>query len=329
MHVAGLNIFTPPSDAGPHFVHDLLSEWRKRVHAIAPFNLRPVLRMGLWYWEGRRISNWTTTCHVPAPTRAHPRTVGHGVTPARAPAGPQPPAVESMSSKACPADALPSTARCHALIDGVTSARMAANAMSTDYAVAQGANVGMPFNTLPGAERRLLRKTLQQLMLWLAWAKEIFTGRRRRPVGHRARQLSSRARCPALSGTANALQWNFRFAPVSPPVITLALAHQAHWQRAAGDHRQRCHAGHLRRGTMRIPASRRPPAETAESLTESRISLRGENRCRGQLQVAVLLLGQPGDPRTARDPLKRLGGARRGIHRNDRWIFPDHVRQCG
>ncbi len=51
MHVAGLNIYTPPADAGPDFVTHLLAGWNKSPQAVAPFNLRPVLRMGLWYWE--------------------------------------------------------------------------------------------------------------------------------------------------------------------------------------------------------------------------------------------------------------------------------------
>ena len=51
MHVAGLNIYTPPADAGPDFVAKLLADWNKSLKALTPFNLRPVLRMGLWYWE--------------------------------------------------------------------------------------------------------------------------------------------------------------------------------------------------------------------------------------------------------------------------------------
>jgi diacylglycerol O-acyltransferase len=51
MHVAGLNIYTPPADAGPGFVAKLLADWNKSLQAQTPFNLRPVLRMGLWYWE--------------------------------------------------------------------------------------------------------------------------------------------------------------------------------------------------------------------------------------------------------------------------------------
>jgi diacylglycerol O-acyltransferase len=51
MHVAGLNLYTPPKGAGPDFVSDLLQEWGQHLQALPPFNQRPVLRMGLWYWE--------------------------------------------------------------------------------------------------------------------------------------------------------------------------------------------------------------------------------------------------------------------------------------
>jgi diacylglycerol O-acyltransferase len=51
MHVAGLNIYTPPKGAEPDYVSRLLADWGKHLSARSPFNLRPVLRMGLWYWE--------------------------------------------------------------------------------------------------------------------------------------------------------------------------------------------------------------------------------------------------------------------------------------
>jgi diacylglycerol O-acyltransferase len=51
MHVAGLNIHTPPPGSGPDYVSKLLADWSKYPAAVAPFNLRPVLRLGLWYWE--------------------------------------------------------------------------------------------------------------------------------------------------------------------------------------------------------------------------------------------------------------------------------------
>ncbi len=51
MHVAGLNIYTPPAGSGADFVAKLLEQWGSEVAAQPPFNLRPALRMGLWHWE--------------------------------------------------------------------------------------------------------------------------------------------------------------------------------------------------------------------------------------------------------------------------------------
>ena len=51
MHVAGLNLYSPPPGAGPDFVAQLMSAWRQHPKAISPFNLRPVLKLGRWFWE--------------------------------------------------------------------------------------------------------------------------------------------------------------------------------------------------------------------------------------------------------------------------------------
>lgn len=54
MHVAGLSLFTPPANAGPHFVAETLAHWRTHTRALPPFNQRPVLRFGVWTWEEDR-----------------------------------------------------------------------------------------------------------------------------------------------------------------------------------------------------------------------------------------------------------------------------------
>ena len=51
MHIAGLNLYTPPKGSGPDFVGQLLASWRSHLAAQAPFNQRPVLKMGRWFWE--------------------------------------------------------------------------------------------------------------------------------------------------------------------------------------------------------------------------------------------------------------------------------------
>ncbi len=51
MHVASLQIFTPPKGAGDDFVQTLYQSWRTHLAASKPFNLRPVKQSGLWCWE--------------------------------------------------------------------------------------------------------------------------------------------------------------------------------------------------------------------------------------------------------------------------------------
>ena len=51
MHVAGLNIYSPPKGSGSDYVGRLVAEWGKSLKAFPPFNQHAVLRMGLWYWD--------------------------------------------------------------------------------------------------------------------------------------------------------------------------------------------------------------------------------------------------------------------------------------
>ncbi len=51
MHVAGLQLYTPPPGAGKDFVKELLEGWRKHTVAQPPFNLRARFRLGHWFWE--------------------------------------------------------------------------------------------------------------------------------------------------------------------------------------------------------------------------------------------------------------------------------------
>jgi diacylglycerol O-acyltransferase / wax synthase len=51
MHVAGLNLYTPPRGAGADFIQRLVQGWRQHLQAVPPFNLRPVLKLGRWYWD--------------------------------------------------------------------------------------------------------------------------------------------------------------------------------------------------------------------------------------------------------------------------------------
>jgi diacylglycerol O-acyltransferase len=51
MHVAGLQLYTPPPGAGADFAQQLMESFRKYTAAREPFNLRPEFRLGHWFWE--------------------------------------------------------------------------------------------------------------------------------------------------------------------------------------------------------------------------------------------------------------------------------------
>jgi diacylglycerol O-acyltransferase len=73
MHVAGLNIYSPPHGAKPDYVSNLLVDWGKHLKALPPFNQRPVLRMGLWYWE--EDTEFELDYHVRHLALPHPRRI--------------------------------------------------------------------------------------------------------------------------------------------------------------------------------------------------------------------------------------------------------------
>lgn len=181
MHVAGLNIFTPPRDAGPHFVHDLLNAWRTHTKAIAPFNLRPVLRMGLWYWE--EDTDFELDYHLrhvalPQPGRIREllamvsRQHAHLLDRNR-------PLWEIYVIEGLPGGRFAIYSKMHhALIDGVTGARMAANAMSPDPQARKAPMWDLPFNQHPTARRSKAPEPglLQQLTAMARMGKEILPG---------------------------------------------------------------------------------------------------------------------------------------------------------
>ena len=54
MHVGGLQLLTPPPDAGPDFVQVVAERLRQAVAAEPPFQQRLVKRFGLWHWDEDR-----------------------------------------------------------------------------------------------------------------------------------------------------------------------------------------------------------------------------------------------------------------------------------
>lgn len=134
MHVAGLNLYTPPPDAGPDFISNMLAEWRQHLKALTPFILRPVLRMGLWYWqEDTEFELDYHLRHVALPQPGRIRELlamvsrVHGNLLDR-----NRPLWEAYVIEGLPGGRFATYIKMHhALVDGVSSARMMASALAT------------------------------------------------------------------------------------------------------------------------------------------------------------------------------------------------------
>ena len=180
MHVAGLNIFTPPHGSGPEFVHQLLAEWSQHVKAVAPFNLRPVLRMGLWHWEEDKefeLDYHLRHLALPQPgrirellamvSRLHANLLDRNR-----------PLWEIHVIEGLPGGRFAVYNKMHhALIDGVTGARMAANSMSDNPSELKAPLWALPFKHHPTAQRKTAAPGLLEQLASLAKAgKEILPG---------------------------------------------------------------------------------------------------------------------------------------------------------
>lgn len=135
MHVGGLYLYTPPKDAGPDFVLDQLARWGKYLQAQAPFNQRPVLRKGLWFWE--EDTEFELDYHLrhvalPRPGRIR-ELLGmvsrlHGTLMDR-----NRPLWEAYVIEGLPGGRFATYVKIHhALVDGVAGARMMAQSLSRD-----------------------------------------------------------------------------------------------------------------------------------------------------------------------------------------------------
>lgn len=135
MHVAGLNIYTPPKGAGPDFVARLVDDWRQHLQAVAPFNFRPKLRLGMWHWEEDKdfeMDYHLRHLALPQPGRIREllalvsRVHGNLLDRNR-------PLWEAYIIEGLPGGRFATYIKMHhALVDGVSGARMTAQAMSTD-----------------------------------------------------------------------------------------------------------------------------------------------------------------------------------------------------
>jgi len=180
MHVAGLSIYTPPPGSGPDYVSKLLAEWGKYLQAVAPFNLRPVLRMGLWYWE--EDTEFELDYHLrhlalPQPGRIREllamvsRLHGNLLDRNR-------PLWETYVIEGLPGGRFATYSKIHhALVDGVTGARMAANAMCLSATEHKPPTWAIPFTQHPAGRRKSAPPGwLQQLSNVAKAGKEILPG---------------------------------------------------------------------------------------------------------------------------------------------------------
>ena len=180
MHVAGLNIYTPPPGSGADYVSKLLADWGKHQKAIAPFNLRPVLRMGLWYWEEDdefELDYHLRHLALPQPGRIREllamvsRLHGHLLDRNR-------PLWETYVIEGLPGGRFATYSKIHhALVDGVTGARMSANSMSLTATEHKAPTWALPFTHHPAAKRKSAPPGwLQQLSNVAKAGKEILPG---------------------------------------------------------------------------------------------------------------------------------------------------------
>ncbi len=157
MHVAGLSIYTPPSGSGHHFVSELLAQWNQYPAAIAPFNLRPVLRMGLWYWEeDKEFEQDYHLRHLALPQPGRIRELLAMVSRLHANLlDRNRPLWEMYVIEGLPGGRFATyTKMHHALVDGVTGARMAANSMSLTAAEIKAPIWAIPFGQHPAARAK-------------------------------------------------------------------------------------------------------------------------------------------------------------------------------
>jgi diacylglycerol O-acyltransferase len=180
MHVAGLNIYTPPPGSGADYVSKLLADWGKHQKAIAPFNLRPVLRMGLWYWEEDdefELDYHLRHLALPQPGRIREllamvsRLHGHLLDRNR-------PLWETYVIEGLPGGRFATYSKIHhALVDGVTGARISANSMSLTATEHKAPTWALPFTHHPAAKRKSAPPGwLQQLSNVAKAGKEILPG---------------------------------------------------------------------------------------------------------------------------------------------------------
>ena len=170
MHVAGLNIYTPPKGSGPEFVGQMLDEWRQHLGAQTPFNLKPKLRFGMWHWEEDKdfeMDYHLRHLALPQPGRIREllalvsRVHGNLMDRNR-------PLWECYVIEGLPGGRFATYIKMHhALIDGVSGAKMTAQAMSTTAKEHKpplwAQTLGKPSRPRPAASSKGLLEQLTEL----------------------------------------------------------------------------------------------------------------------------------------------------------------------
>ncbi len=180
MHVAGLNIYKPPRGAGPDFVSQLLHQWAKHAKAQSPFHLRPVLKMGLWYWDEDK--EFELDYHVRHLALPHPGRIRellamvsrlHANLMDR-----NRPLWEAYIIEGLPGGRIATYIKIHhALVDGVTGARMMAEGLSSSPTEQKPPLWAQKFAKAPGLRNSGTPPSLmQQLANAAKMGREILPG---------------------------------------------------------------------------------------------------------------------------------------------------------
>jgi diacylglycerol O-acyltransferase len=179
MHVAGLNIYTPPKDAAPDYVGRLLADWGKHLTARSPFNLRPVLRMGMWYWE--EDQEFELDYHLRHLALPHPGRIRellamvsrvHGNLMDR-----NRPLWEAYVIEGLPGGRFATYIKIHhALVDGVSGAKMMAQSLSLNAQEQKPPVWDQDFSKPPRAQRSKAPSLMQQLANVARMGRDIVPG---------------------------------------------------------------------------------------------------------------------------------------------------------
>lgn len=180
MHVAGLSIYTPPPGSSHDFVSKLLADWGRHHKAVAPFNLRPVLRLGLWFWEEDKdfeLDYHLRHLSLPQPGRIREllamvsRLHGNLLDRNR-------PLWETYVIEGLPGGRFAVYNKIHhALVDGVTGGKMAANGLCLNASDHKPPLWALPYKQHPTSRPKVASPgLLEQLGSVLKAGKEILPG---------------------------------------------------------------------------------------------------------------------------------------------------------